>query len=140
VSPNLRTAIAGAAAATVWTAYDPLLRRLFGTPYADSELLGPFITRGPLEPVANAVTHAAVGFAFGYGFALAGRRGVKDGVVAAVAENTALWPLMAVVDRVHPRRRDGEWPKLVTNPRAFAQATAGHALFGALLGILSRRA
>ena len=131
--------MAGAMAATLWTAADPVLERTFRTPYADAKLLGPFITQGPLEPVANLVTHAADGFAFGYLFARFGGRGVKNGVAAALAENTLLWPTLAVFDRIHPKRRSGEWPPLVSNPRVFAQATTGHALFGVLLGLLSRR-
>ena len=134
-----RGGIAGAAAAGVWALYDPLLKRVFGSPYADSEVVGPFITQGRLEPAANVVTHVANGFAFGWLFARLGGRGVKSGVAAAVAENTAFWPVTAVLDRIHPKRKDGEWPPLVTNPRAFAQATTAHALFGALLGVLSRR-
>ena len=106
----------------------------------DAKLLGPFITQGPLEPVADAVTHAAGGFVFGYLFTKFGGRGVKNGVTAALAENTLGWPLLAIFDRIHPKRRSGEWPPLVSNPRVFAQATTGHALFGVLLGLLSRRA
>jgi hypothetical protein len=140
VTTSVRGGIAGAVAATLWTAADPVLCRAFRTPYADSKLLGPFITQGPLEPVANAVTHAAGGFAFGYVFSRLGGRGVKNGVTAALAENTLLWPGLAVFDRIHPKRRSGEWPPLVSNPRVFAQATAGHALFGLLLGLLSERA
>ncbi|HEY2353958.1 MAG TPA: hypothetical protein VGH79_03555 [Gaiellaceae bacterium] len=139
MTDETRGGIAGAVAATVWTFCDPLLKRVFGTPYADSEVLGPFITMGRLEPLANAVTHAAGGFTFGWLFARFGGRGVKNGVAAAVAENTAFWPATAVLDRIHPKRKDGEWPPLLTNPRAFAQATTGHALFGVLLGVLSRR-
>ena len=136
---NVRGGIAGAVAATLWTALDPVLERTFRTPYADAKLLGPFITEGPLEPLANAATHAAGGFAFGYVFCRLGGRGVTKGVAAALAENTLLWPLLAVFDRIHPKRRRGEWPPLVSNPRVFAQATTGHALFGVFLGVLSRR-
>jgi hypothetical protein len=60
---------------------------------------------------------------------------VKAGVAAALAENTLLWPGIAVFDRIHPKRRDGTWPPLATNPRAFGSAAAGHALFGTLLGL-----
>ena len=137
---NVRGGIAGAVAATLWTAADPVLERAFGTPYADAKLLGPFITEGSLEPLANAATHAAGGFAFGYLFTRLGGRGVKNGVVAALAENTLFWPGLAVFDRIHPKRRRGEWPPLVSNPRVFAQATTGHVLFGVLLGLLSPRA
>ena len=45
---------------------------------------------------------------------------------------------VVVFDRIHPNRRDGTWPRLTTNPRVFAQATAAHAFFGALLGALVR--
>ena len=126
--------VPGAAAAAAWFSCDPVLKRVFGTPYADSELVGPFLTRGRLEPVANLVTHAAAGAAFGRVFVRLGGRSVRAGVAAALVENTLLWPSLALVERVHPKRRDGTWPPLVTSPRAFAAATAGHALFGALLG------
>jgi hypothetical protein len=134
-----RGGIAGAAAATLWTFCDPLLEKAFGTPYSDAQLLGPFLTQGELEPVADLVTHAAGGFAFGWAFARLGGRGVRAGVTAAIAENTALWPALAVFDRIHPKRKSGEWPPLVRNPRVFAQATAGHALFGVLLGLFAGR-
>ena len=134
-----RGVVAGVVAAAVWQATDPVLKRAFGTPYADAELLGPFITRGPLEPLADLVTHCAGGAAFGYLFARLGGRTVRHGVAAALAENTLLWPAMAIVDRVHPKVRNGSWPPLLRNRRAFAQATAGHAFFGVLLGALSRR-
>jgi|SRR5579884_2217723 len=139
MTPATRGGIAGAVAATAWTFCDPLLQLAFGTPYADAELLGPFITQGRLEPLADLVTHAAGGFAFGWAFGRLGGRGVRDGVVAALAENTALWPALAIVDRIHPKRRSGEWPPLVGNPRVFAQATAGHAIFGVFLGLLNER-
>jgi hypothetical protein len=136
----LRGALAGAAAAAAWQACDPLLRLVFRTPYADAELLGPFLTRGPLEPVANLVTHSAGGALFGHLFERFGGSGVRAGVAAAVIENAVLWPALAVFDRIHPKRRDGTWPPLAGDPRVFASATAGHALFGALLGAAVRDA
>jgi hypothetical protein len=139
VDRNLRGGIAGAAAATLWMVCDPLLERTFRTPYTDAKLIGPFITEGPLEPLANLATHAGGGFAFGYVFTRLGGRGVRQGVAAALAENTLLWPGLAVFDRIHPKRRRGEWPRLVTSPRVFGRATAGHLLFGVFLGILGRR-
>jgi len=44
---------------------------------------------------------------------------------------------MAVVDRFHPDRRSGHWPRLLGNPRVFGQEVALHALFGAVLGALA---
>jgi hypothetical protein len=126
--------VAGALAAAAWQACDPLLKRAFGTPYCDAELIGPFITRGRHEWLANLATHAAAGATFGVVFERLGGRGVKQGVTVALVENTLLWPGIALFDAIHPKRRDGTWPRLVTSPRAFGSATAGHALFGALLG------
>jgi hypothetical protein len=134
----VRGAVAGLAAAAVWWAVDPALKRAFRTPYSDAELLGPFITRGRHEWLANLVTHGVAGASFGYAFERLGGRGVRQGVAAALAENTLLWPGLAVFDRIHPKRRDGTWPPIATSLRAFGSATAGHALFGALLGLALR--
>ena len=70
---------------------------------------------------------------------LLGGRGVRAGVAAACAEHLALWPLMALLDRVHPARRSGELPALFANGRVFAHETAGHVAFGLALGALTRR-
>ena len=125
----MRGAAAGAVAAAIWAASDPLFQRTFGTPYSDVELLS------RRRPVGLAL-HTFNGAAFGWLFARLGGRGVKQGVAAALVENAVLWPGMLVVDRVHPKVRDGSWPKLAGNPRVFAQSSAAHALFGALLGAL----
>ena len=52
-------------------------------------------------------------------------------------ENLATWPLTIVAERVHPARK--EMPNLSRNPRAFAQATWRHLLFGFVMGELERR-
>ena len=46
---------------------------------------------------------------------------------------------MAVMDRIHPDRRDEHWPQLVTNAPIALQETAMYALFGVLLGLLHER-
>ena len=55
----------------------------------------------------------------------------------ALVEDVALYPLSYFVDRYHPARGERGIPPLLTNPRAFAQATWRHALFGAVLGKLA---
>ena len=132
---RIRGALTGAVAAGIWNVYDPLLKRAFASPYADSEVLGPFITTGRYEWLANLVTHMTGGAAFGYVFERLGGRGVRAGVAAAVVENTVLWPVIGLLEPIHPKRRSGEWPPLLANGRAFTSATVGHAIFGALLGI-----
>ena len=138
-SPSVRGALVGALAAAAWQACDPVFKRTFRTPYSDAELLGPFITRGRYEWLADLVTHSAGGAAFGFLFERFGGSGVKQGVVVALAENTLLWPVMPFFDRTHPDVRSGRWPKLFANGRVFAQASAAHVLFGALLGALGPR-
>jgi hypothetical protein len=136
--PELRGAFAGAFAAFVWGAAEPLLQRAVGTPYSDIRLLGRTLTDGPHWRAAGLTLHTVNGAAFGWVFAWLGGRGWKQGIAAAELETIALWPAMAVVDRVHPDRRDGRWPPLVANSRAFALTAAGHALFGFILGSLLR--
>jgi hypothetical protein len=135
----MRGAVAGGLAAAVWQACDPVFKRVSGSPYSDAELLGPFITCGRWEWLANLATHSAAGAVFGHTFERLGGRGVRAGVAAALAENTLLWPGVGIVEHFHPKRRSGAWPRLVTSPRAFASATAGHVFFGVLLGLATRR-
>lgn len=134
-----RGAAAGVVAAAAWAVAEPGLRRLAGTPYSDVRLLGRVATRGRGWPAAGLAIHLGNGALFGATFARLGLRGVKAGVLAAEAENLVLWPGLLVVDRVHPDRREGNWPPLTLNPRVAAYAVAAHALFGFVLGRLTER-
>jgi hypothetical protein len=126
------------AAAAVWAAAEPLLRRGFGTPYSDVRLLGAVVTRGRAWPAAGLAVHMANGAVFGLVWARLGGGGWRRGVLLAELENLVLWvPGMALVDRYHPDRRSGTWPPLLRNPRVFGYETATHAIFGAVLGLLS---
>ena len=81
------------------------------------------------------------GALFGLAFHEVRRRSRADPALLAVrlalAEHVALYPLAGIVDRRHPARGQEGVPPLLTNPRAFAQATVRHALFGLLLGRLA---
>jgi hypothetical protein len=125
-----RGALAGAAAALIWRATDPLSTRLFGTDYSDGRL-ATRASRAGL--VGGTLVHVAGGAAFGWAFARLGGRGPRAGMAAALAENALLWPALLVFA-----------PEWARDPRALANATAGHALFGGLLGTfldaLDRRA
>ena len=129
---------AGGIAALAWAAAEPSLGRIFGTPYSDVRLLGRLVTRGRAWPVAGVALHLANGALFGAASRALGLRGVRRGVLAVEVENLALWPVTLVVDRIHPDRRDGTWPPLARSPRVGAYEIAGHALFGAVLGALTR--
>src|SRR5437763_2298033 len=124
MSRRLRAAAAGAFAAVVWGLQEPLDRRVFGCDYSDVEFLG----RGRRS--VGLVVHTVNGALFGVAFDAVRRRADLDqrrlALGLALAEHAALWPLIVVVDR-----------DLLTSPRAFAQATYRHTLFGVLLGRLA---
>lgn len=135
----MRGAAAGAIAAAAWAAGEPVLGRLVRTPYSDVRLLGRLVTQKRAWPMAGAALHLVNGAVFGTAFELAGLRGVKAGITAAQAENLAFWPAFAMLDRVHPDRRDGSWPPLLRNRRIALYEVIVHALFGSILGALVRR-
>ena len=124
MSPRVRAAAAGAVAAVVWGLQEPLDQRLFGCDYSDVLFLG----RGRRS--LGFAAHMANGALFGVVFdAVRGRADIDERRLAlalALGEHVALWPFISLVDR-----------RLVTSPRAFAQATYRHALFGLVLGRLA---
>ena len=138
---TLRGAVAGAAAASVWAAQQPLDERVFRTGYDDVELLGKFATRGRAWPVAGFAMHVANAAIFGAVYAqLAPSLPVPPalrGPLCGLVEHVGLWPAGRLVDRFHPAR--DELPQLTGNGRAWLQAAWRHALFGAMLGELERR-
>lgn len=138
---TVRGALAGALAAGVWAAQEPLDRRVFAVAYSDAELLGKAVTRGPAGPALGVALHLANGALFGALYANGAPRlplpSWLRGPVAGAAKHLGTWPLVAVVERVHPAR--GDLPDRSSDPRAFAQATWRHLLFGTVLGELERR-
>ncbi len=139
---GLHPATAGAVAASAWSLLEPIDRRLLRCDYSDVLLLGKAFTRGRLAwPVGFAI-HAANGALFGFAFDQIQRRvpysKERVAIGMALAEHVALYPLSYFVDRHHPARGEAGIPPLFTNPRAFVQATLRHALFGVVLGRLSR--
>jgi hypothetical protein len=135
---SLRGGIAGAVATVVMTLEQPLDKRLFNSKYDDVEVLGKLVTRGDYWRPIGFVLHVQNGAFLGAAYArfrpsLPGSA-VVAGLLAALIEHVAAWPLTVVFDRWHPARE--ELPKLATNPRAFGQATIRHAVFGIVLGVL----
>jgi len=124
MSPRARAATAGAVAAAVWGLQEPLDQRVFRCDYSDVLFLG----RGRRS--LGFAVHMANGALFGLAFDAVRRRIDVDerrlAVAFALGEHVALWPFISLVDR-----------RLLTSPRAFAQATYRHALFGVVLGRLA---
>jgi hypothetical protein len=140
-SQATRGAVAGVVAAGIWALQQPLDQKLFGVRYDDTELLGKLVTRGSAWPAAGAALHLLNGAAFGAVYSQLAPRlplpGWARGPAVGLLEHLASWPLTLVSDRRHPAR--GDLPALAGNPRAFAQATWRHLLFGTVLGELERR-
>jgi hypothetical protein len=138
---SAKGALAGAVAAGVWAAQQPLDKRVFASRYDDVELLGKLVTRGPGWYPVGLALHVQSGALFGALYAAVARHvplpGAARGVLAGLAENFGTWPLSQVTDRLHPAR--DELPRLSGNRRALWQSAWRHALFGAILGELERR-
>ena len=134
--------MAGAVAATVWSAIEPIDKRLFRCDYSDVAVLGKAVTRGPAWLPLGLTIHAVNGAIFGLAFYEARRRVPIEprrlALGMALAEHVALYPLGYFIDRYHPARGEEGVPPLLTNSRAFGQATVRHTLFGILLGRLAR--
>ena len=126
----LRGAAAGATAAAVWAAQEPLDIRAFGVDYSDPRLLA-----GPIggSLAAGIPIHLANGAAFGAVYAVVAQRapgpGALKGAGAGLVEHLATWPLTRFLPGV----------QLYGNRRAFWQAAWRHLLFGTLLGALEER-
>lgn len=106
-------------------------------------VLGKAVTRGPAWWPVGLAIHTANGAAFGLAFHEA-RRAMRPSFTSrrlalgmALAEHVGLYPLSALVDRYHPARGENGIPPLLTNGRAFVQATWRHAVFGVVVGALA---
>ena len=134
-------AVAGALAAAAWGALEPVDQRLFRCDYSDVAILGKAVTRGRGWRAAGLALHAFNGAMFGLVYDAARRRTRLESrrlaLGMAFAEHLALYPLGYFVDRFHPARGEPGIPPLLTNVRAFGQATVRHALFGLLLAALT---
>lgn len=135
--PRLRAIGAGAAAALVWGALEPIDRRFFRHDYSDVAVLGKAFTQGPGWRPLGFAMHALNGAIFGLVYHEIARRVSKDprrlAFELALLEHLALFPAGRLVDRYHPARGEPGVVRLFSLP-AFGQATVRHALFGKLLG------
>jgi hypothetical protein len=141
-SSRTRAAAAGAAAATAWGLLEPLDQRLLRYGYSDIALLGKAVTRGRGWRPIGFVAHALNGAVFGLAYERLSRAvpagPTRLAVGMAIGEHLVLYPLNALVDRWHPARGEPGVPPLLSSPRAFAQATWRHLVFGVLLARLTR--
>ena len=142
VNPWLQAGLAGAVAASVWAAQEPVDQRVLRFPYSDVAILGRLVTRGRHWRVLGTALHIVNGAVAGLVFwALHEWLGgsVFWGALAfALVEHVVLYPpLTLLVDRFHPARGTADVPRLARSPRAFGLATWRHVLFGIVLGLLA---
>lgn len=133
-------AVAGAVAAAVWAAAEPVAARAFGTRFGDVRLLGRMLGERRGWRVLGLGAHLANGALFGAALGAMGQRGMRRMLAWTALETVATWPAMGVADRVHPDRRSGRWPRLLTSRRVFAQEVVMHGVFALVLGALTSRA
>ena len=138
---GLHPAAAGAVAAVVWGLMEPIDQWLFRCDYSDVAVLGKAVVRRGWFTVGLTM-HALNGALFGVAYDAVRRRVPANqdrlALGMALGEHVAFYPLAFFVDRYHPARGQRGIPRLLRNGRAFTQATVRHAIFGVLLGRLSR--
>ena len=88
-----RSAAAGACAAVVWAAAEPVDRRLLHNDYSDVALLGKLVTQSRAWPLVGLAMHAANGAAFGLAYHELRRRRDVSAIRLALTEHVALFPL-----------------------------------------------
>src|SRR5437764_1045881 len=131
---TIRAAAAGAAAAGLWAATEPALRCACRTQYGDLRLVGGLLAPRSAWRRASARTSSTGRCSASRSTGLADA-GSCAGSPPAELENAVLWPALALVDRRHPDVLDGTWQPLLRDRRVLAEEVAGHALFGASLGL-----
>lgn len=138
-------ALAGVASVVAYTATMDLDRKLTGSKMDDLVLLGrPLVPKRPrlARPVGAAV-HLVNGAGLGLTYAAL----VHDrfpgpawlrGMVFLTVENTALYPLTALMTAHHPAVADGQLDSYWSWP-AYLESTPPHLVYGAIIGPLYER-
>ncbi len=135
-----RAAMAGMAGALAYLAEQELDRRIVNPHSDDLVLLGGLTTSNAAiwRPLGFAM-HLTAGAVFGVVFEAIAAPLLRGpywlrGVVMGQVENAALWPLILIIDRVHPAVRRGALAPL-NRPVYFAQSVLRHVALGAVLGL-----
>lgn len=139
-------ALAGLAAALAYLAAQGLDIRLLRNRTDDLAIHGRLLARDPFWwRSAGMVMHCLFGTALGALYAAALGRPLRRrlppwaaGVAFMQAENTALYPLLALMQRFHPAWREGILESYY-QPLTAAQQVWRHLVFGAVLGIVLDR-
>lgn len=135
-------AVAGVAAAGAFAAFMLADMRATGDRVDDFQLLGGLGPGAEHWRAKGTAIHFVNGALLGAAYTTVEPRlpgpGWLRGIAFALVENTLLWPLVLLIDRVHPAIQSGELP---TYNRAwpFVAETLRHVVYGAVLGGLYQR-
>ncbi len=137
-----RAALAGFVASAAYLLAMWLDLRLVRYPFNDLTLLGrPFSAERRRRLRIGFALHMFNGSIIGIGFAIVRRflpgPGWVKGLLFGQMEDAALWPMMLLVDRYHPGRRDGELPPGWSR-RSYRVAVARRLAYRLVLGVLYR--
>ena len=134
--------LAGLAGGAAFAAVMKLDMALSGRRVDDFQLLagfGPTRNRWRLVgPIIHAVNSVSLGGLYAVVADLIPGSGWRKGLTFALAENTLLWPIIIILDRVHPAIRSGELP-VYNRPWPFLVENLRHAAFGVVLGTVHER-
>lgn len=129
----LLAAAAGSTAAAVWAIAEPRVAHRLGHDFTDVRLFGRVLGGERFWRPLGTGAHLVNGASFGVALALSGPLTVRRTVGWVALETVVTWPLISLADAVHPDRRSGRWPRLVTDRRVMAQEAMMHALFALVL-------
>lgn len=134
--------LAGLAGGAAFAAVMKLDIAISGQPVDDFKLIGGF---GPTRdrwrasgPMIHAVNSVALGALYALVVDHLRGPGWLRGLTFALIENTLLWPVIIVLDSVHPAIRAGELPPF-HRPWPFVAENLRHAAYGLVLGALYER-
>lgn len=133
-----RAGVGGALAYLVAMWVDELV---FREPTDDLVLVGGFGSKGEVgSRVLGLLVHCTTGVLIAGVYAAIARRRLRGpawsrGLTTGVAENTLLWPMVALMDAFHPWIRAGRLPRY-NRGVPWVQSVARHVAFGAAMGTL----
>ncbi len=137
-----RGAVAGLVGGAAFSAVMAVDQKITACPADDYQLLAGFGPFARWWPVVGRIAHAANSIVVGATYALVEDRlrgpGWLRGLAFAMAENALLWPVLIVLDRVHPAIRSGALPRY-NQPVPAALEVGRHVAFGVVLGAVFER-
>ncbi|HMM43810.1 MAG TPA: hypothetical protein PKA95_18095 [Thermomicrobiales bacterium] len=137
-----RGVVAGLAGGAAFALVMSIDQRLSDCPADDYRMLADFGPFARWWPLIGRLVHAANSVAVGITYGAIEDRlrgpGWLRGLAFAMAENAILWPIIILIDRVHPAVKSGAAPRY-NQPAPAALEVVRHAAYGIVLGTVYER-